>query len=107
MDKNGIQTKPQILLVCQHEQMIEGVVYCFPLTLRMGLIFQAKKVFNYQKSQPKICWASVPNLAPSTQSCECTLGDFLGMQSSAPSSPDFETAPDWAFGVLDTIYIQE
>lgn len=49
----------------------------------------------------------MPNPAPSTQSCECTPGDLLGMQSSALSSPDFETVQDWAFGVLDSIYIQE
>lgn len=46
VDKKGIQIKPQILLVCQHEQMMEGVVYCFPLNLRLGLKLQTKEVLD-------------------------------------------------------------
>lgn len=41
MDKKRIQTKPQIL-ICQHKEIMEGVVYYFPLTLRLRLFFQTK-----------------------------------------------------------------
>lgn len=30
-------------------KMVEGVVYCLPLNLRLGLIFQAQKVLEQQK----------------------------------------------------------